>query len=162
MPGMGQDNISLNNPTIVSLFHHHLYVTSIYWIIGIGLVLLLGATLLRRLTVFNLSRGGAIRTTYAHRLANRLWPDMGLRRHLAVPALDAPGTCGRGRQADRGGRALFPAPIDSAQRVAVERPSDLASPRAPHGFRWASGLPSLCRTAPSGAPRPWWRRAGER
>ncbi|MGC2484670.1 MAG: SCO family protein [Acidimicrobiales bacterium] len=58
MPGMGNDNISLTNPTIVSIFHHHLYVTSIYWIIGIGLVLLLGATLLRRLTTFNLSPAG--------------------------------------------------------------------------------------------------------
>jgi cytochrome oxidase Cu insertion factor (SCO1/SenC/PrrC family) len=58
MPGMFKENISLTNPTIVALFHHHLYVTSIYWIIGIGLVLLLGATLLRRLTTFNLSPAG--------------------------------------------------------------------------------------------------------
>ncbi|MGC2168795.1 MAG: hypothetical protein WA580_06815, partial [Acidimicrobiales bacterium] len=58
MLDMGRDNIALNNPTIVAIFHHHLYVTSIYWIIGIGLILLLGATLLRRLTTFNLSPAG--------------------------------------------------------------------------------------------------------
>jgi cytochrome oxidase Cu insertion factor (SCO1/SenC/PrrC family) len=58
MPGMDNDNISLTNPTIVALFHHHLYVTSVYWIIAIGLILLLGATLLRRLTGFNLSPAG--------------------------------------------------------------------------------------------------------
>src|ERR1700691_3468200 len=58
MPGMGQNNVSVTNTLVVALFRHHLYVTSIYWIIGIGLVLLLGATLLRRLTTFNLSPAG--------------------------------------------------------------------------------------------------------
>ncbi len=58
MPGMGRNNVSLTNNLVVSLFRHHLYVTSIYWIIGIGLVLLLGATLLRRLNRFNLSSAG--------------------------------------------------------------------------------------------------------
>ena len=34
---MGQNNVSLLNPIVVSLFRHHLYVTSVYWIIGIAL-----------------------------------------------------------------------------------------------------------------------------
>jgi cytochrome oxidase Cu insertion factor (SCO1/SenC/PrrC family) len=55
---MGQNNVSVTNTLVVALFRHHLYVTSVYWIIGIGLVLLLGATLLRRLNRFNLSRDG--------------------------------------------------------------------------------------------------------
>jgi cytochrome oxidase Cu insertion factor (SCO1/SenC/PrrC family) len=50
--------VSVTDDLVVSLFRHHLYVTSIYWIIGIGLVLLIGATLLRRLNLFNLSPGG--------------------------------------------------------------------------------------------------------
>lgn len=58
MPGMGRNNVSVTNTLVVALFRHHLYVTSIYWIIGIGLVLLLGATLLRRLNRFNLSSEG--------------------------------------------------------------------------------------------------------
>jgi cytochrome oxidase Cu insertion factor (SCO1/SenC/PrrC family) len=55
---MGQNNVSLTNPIVVSVFRHHLYVTSIYWIIGIALLVLLGATLLRRLNTFNLSKAG--------------------------------------------------------------------------------------------------------
>lgn len=58
MPGMGQNNVSLTSPIVVSIFRHHLYVTSIYWIIGIALVLLLGVTFLRRLNTFNLSKAG--------------------------------------------------------------------------------------------------------
>src|SRR6202453_1137537 len=58
MPGMGQNNVSLTSPIVVSIFRHHLYVTSIYWIIGIALVLLLGATFMRRLNTFNVSKAG--------------------------------------------------------------------------------------------------------
>jgi cytochrome oxidase Cu insertion factor (SCO1/SenC/PrrC family) len=58
MPGMGQNNVSLTSPIVVSIFRHHLYVTSIYWIIGIALVLLLAVTFLRRLNTFNLSKAG--------------------------------------------------------------------------------------------------------
>jgi cytochrome oxidase Cu insertion factor (SCO1/SenC/PrrC family) len=58
MPGMGQNNVSLTNPLVVSLFHHSIYVTSVYWIIAVALALLLGATMLRRLNSFNLSKGG--------------------------------------------------------------------------------------------------------
>jgi cytochrome oxidase Cu insertion factor (SCO1/SenC/PrrC family) len=55
---MGQNNVSLTNPIVVALFHHSVYVTSVYWIIGIALVLLLSATLSRRLNTFNLSKVG--------------------------------------------------------------------------------------------------------
>jgi cytochrome oxidase Cu insertion factor (SCO1/SenC/PrrC family) len=58
MPGMSKDNVSLNNPIIVSLFRHSVFVSSVYWIIAIALLVLLGATLLRRLSTFNLSREG--------------------------------------------------------------------------------------------------------
>jgi cytochrome oxidase Cu insertion factor (SCO1/SenC/PrrC family) len=55
---MFKDNVSLNNPLVVSLFHHDVYVSALYWIIGIALLALLGATLLRRLNTFNLSNEG--------------------------------------------------------------------------------------------------------
>ena len=58
MPGMFKSNVSVDNPLVVSLFHHSVYVTSVYWIIAIALVALLGATLLRRLNTFNLSSDG--------------------------------------------------------------------------------------------------------
>jgi cytochrome oxidase Cu insertion factor (SCO1/SenC/PrrC family) len=58
MPGMGQNNVSLLNPIVVSLFRHHLYISSVYWIIGIALAVLLGATFTRRLNTFNVSRSG--------------------------------------------------------------------------------------------------------
>ena len=44
MPGMFKDNVSLNNPIVVALFRHDVYVSSVYWIIAIALALLLGAT----------------------------------------------------------------------------------------------------------------------
>jgi len=58
MPGMFHNTVSLTDPTIVTLFRHHIYGTATYWIVGIGIVLLLVATLLRRLNRFNLSREG--------------------------------------------------------------------------------------------------------
>jgi cytochrome oxidase Cu insertion factor (SCO1/SenC/PrrC family) len=58
MPGMFKDNVSLNNPIVVALFRHDVYVSSVYWIIAIALALLLGATLSRRLSTFNLSSAG--------------------------------------------------------------------------------------------------------
>ena len=58
MPGMGKNNVSLLNPIVVTLFRHHLYVSSVYWIIGIALVLLLVATFTGRLNTFNVSRAG--------------------------------------------------------------------------------------------------------
>ena len=58
MPGMGKNNVSLLNPIVVALFRHHLYISAVYWIIGIALVLLLGATFTRRLNTFNISPSG--------------------------------------------------------------------------------------------------------
>ena len=58
MPGMGKNNVSLLNPIVVTLFRHHLYVSSVYWIIGIALVVLLVATFTGRLNTFNVSRAG--------------------------------------------------------------------------------------------------------
>jgi cytochrome oxidase Cu insertion factor (SCO1/SenC/PrrC family) len=58
MPGMGRNNVSVTNPIIVSLFRHNLLGTAIYWIVGLGLVLLLGAVLTNRVGTFNLSREG--------------------------------------------------------------------------------------------------------
>ena len=58
MPGMSRNNVSLNNPIIVSLFRHSAFVSSVYWIIAVALLVLLAATLLRRLNTFNLSREG--------------------------------------------------------------------------------------------------------
>jgi cytochrome oxidase Cu insertion factor (SCO1/SenC/PrrC family) len=58
MPGMFKDNVSLNNPLVVALFHHDVYISAVYWIIAVALALLLGATLLHRLSTFNLSKAG--------------------------------------------------------------------------------------------------------
>ncbi|MCU1363762.1 MAG: hypothetical protein JWM55_1590 [Acidimicrobiaceae bacterium] len=58
MPGMSRNNVSVTNPLVVSLFRHSVFVSSVYWIIAVALVVLLGATLVRRLNTFNLSAGG--------------------------------------------------------------------------------------------------------
>ena len=58
MPGMGRNNVSISNQIVVSLFRHSIYVSSVYWIIALALVLLLAATMLRRLNTFNLSSAG--------------------------------------------------------------------------------------------------------
>src|ERR1700677_1642754 len=58
MPGMFKDNVSLNNPIVVALFHHDVYITSVYWIIAVALLLLCGATLMRQLNRFNISSAG--------------------------------------------------------------------------------------------------------
>ncbi|MFZ0768881.1 MAG: SCO family protein [Acidimicrobiales bacterium] len=55
---MFKSNVTVTNPLVVALFHHAVYVTSVYWIIALALAVLLGATLLRRLTMFNLSHAG--------------------------------------------------------------------------------------------------------
>jgi cytochrome oxidase Cu insertion factor (SCO1/SenC/PrrC family) len=55
---MGHSNVTVGNPLIVSLFRHDLLGTAIYWIVGLGLVLLLGAVLTKRVGTFNLSREG--------------------------------------------------------------------------------------------------------
>ncbi len=58
MPGMGGNNVSLSNSIVVSLFRHDVFATALYWIIGLALVVLLAATLTRRLNSFNLSAAG--------------------------------------------------------------------------------------------------------
>lgn len=58
MPMAHPSPIDLMNPLVVALFHHRVYVTSVLWIIAIGLVCLLGAVLLGKVTTFNLSVSG--------------------------------------------------------------------------------------------------------
>lgn len=58
MPGMGGSKIQLNNPLVVSIFRHALFFSSVLWILGIGLAVLLVATLLKRVFMFNLSEHG--------------------------------------------------------------------------------------------------------
>lgn len=58
MPGMGGSSFTNTNPLVVSLFHHSAFETSAAWIIEMALVLLVGASVLRRVTTFNLSNTG--------------------------------------------------------------------------------------------------------
>lgn len=58
MPGMSHNNVSTSNVIVQGLFRHDIYVTSVYWIIALALVCLLGASVLRRLNSFNLSPEG--------------------------------------------------------------------------------------------------------
>ena len=58
MPGMGHNNLSNTNPIVVALFHHSLFVSGAYWIIGIATILLFGVILLGRISNFNLSPAG--------------------------------------------------------------------------------------------------------
>jgi cytochrome oxidase Cu insertion factor (SCO1/SenC/PrrC family) len=55
---MGHSNLTDTNPLVVALFHHSVYVTSVYWIIGIATLLLFGVILLGRINNFNLSSAG--------------------------------------------------------------------------------------------------------
>ena len=55
MPGMGGSPIQLNNPLVVAMFRHSLLVTSVYWILGLGLAILLASMFTRRIYAFNLS-----------------------------------------------------------------------------------------------------------
>ncbi len=58
MPGMGGSPIQLTNPIVVAIFRHALFVTSVFWILGIGLAILIIATVLGRTYKFNLSDAG--------------------------------------------------------------------------------------------------------
>ncbi len=58
MPGMGGAPLDLNNPLVVSIFRHALFLSSVLWILGIGLVLLVTALVTKRVYVFNLSENG--------------------------------------------------------------------------------------------------------
>ena len=55
---MHSPSFSYTNPVIVSIFKHAIYVSAVLWIIGIALFLVLGATLAKRITLFNLSPDG--------------------------------------------------------------------------------------------------------
>jgi cytochrome oxidase Cu insertion factor (SCO1/SenC/PrrC family) len=58
MPGMGGSSFSLTNPLVNSIFRHNAFETSVSWIIALALVLLIVASLLRRVNTFNLSAAG--------------------------------------------------------------------------------------------------------
>ncbi len=58
MPGMGHNNVTLTNQLVVNLFRHSVYVTAVYWIVALALVILIVAALSGRLTTFNLSATG--------------------------------------------------------------------------------------------------------
>ncbi len=58
MPGMGRNNVTVTNSLVVSLFRHDLLGTAVYWIVGLGIILLLLAVMTRRVGDFNLSRDG--------------------------------------------------------------------------------------------------------
>jgi cytochrome oxidase Cu insertion factor (SCO1/SenC/PrrC family) len=55
---MGGSSISLTNSLVNSLFRHNAFETSVSWIIGVALLLLIGASLLRRVNTFNVSTEG--------------------------------------------------------------------------------------------------------
>ena len=58
MPMSGPTQIDLTEPSVVEAFKHSLYVTSVYWIIGLALAALIGAFVTRRVGSFNLSPAG--------------------------------------------------------------------------------------------------------
>jgi cytochrome oxidase Cu insertion factor (SCO1/SenC/PrrC family) len=57
---MGGSPISLTNPLVNSIFRHNAFETSVSWIIGIALLLLVVASLFRRVNTFNLSSSGLL------------------------------------------------------------------------------------------------------
>jgi cytochrome oxidase Cu insertion factor (SCO1/SenC/PrrC family) len=50
--------VDLTSPTVVALFKHSIYITSVFWIIAIALALVIASVLLRRTGTFNLSAAG--------------------------------------------------------------------------------------------------------
>lgn len=54
----GPNSVDLTSPVVVASFKHGLYVTSVFWIIGIALALLVVAVVMRRINLFNLSPQG--------------------------------------------------------------------------------------------------------
>jgi len=76
MPGMGGSSFSSTNPLVVSLFRHSGFETSVSWIIAIALVMLVVASVLRRVNTFNLSAGGlgeARSRTYLRMAFGAVW-----------------------------------------------------------------------------------------
>jgi cytochrome oxidase Cu insertion factor (SCO1/SenC/PrrC family) len=57
---MGGSPIELTNPLVVSIFRHALFLTSMFWILGIGMVILLASLLSKRVFEFNLSERGLL------------------------------------------------------------------------------------------------------
>jgi cytochrome oxidase Cu insertion factor (SCO1/SenC/PrrC family) len=55
---MGGAPVSLTNPLVNSIFRHNAFETSVSWIIGIALLLLIVASVLKRVNTFNLSTSG--------------------------------------------------------------------------------------------------------
>lgn len=58
MPGMGGSRIQLTNPLVESIFRHDLFLSAILWILALGLVILLIATMRGWAFHFNLSEAG--------------------------------------------------------------------------------------------------------
>src|SRR5665213_3433579 len=76
MPGMGGSSFSSTNPLVVAMFHHNAFETSVSWIIALALVLLVVASILRRVNSFNLSSGGlgeARSRTYLRMAFGAIW-----------------------------------------------------------------------------------------
>ncbi|MGH9020369.1 MAG: SCO family protein [Acidimicrobiales bacterium] len=55
---MGSRSLSLLNPIVVAMFRHNAFVGSVSWIVGVALVVLVLASVTRRIGRFNLSAGG--------------------------------------------------------------------------------------------------------
>jgi hypothetical protein len=82
---------------VVAIFKHSIYVTSVFWIIAIALVLVIGSLLLGRTGTFNLSSAGLNEPrnrTYLRMAFGAIWLIDGL---LAIPELDAAGSGHRHR-----------------------------------------------------------------
>lgn len=76
MPGMGGSPIELTNPLVVALFRHSLLITSAFWILGVGLIILITALASRRVFAFNLSPRGLDEPrsrTYLRWMFGSLW-----------------------------------------------------------------------------------------
>lgn len=76
MPGMGGSSFSSTNALVVSMFHHNAFETSVSWIIALALVMLVVASILRRVNSFNLSPGGlgeARSRTYLRMAFGAIW-----------------------------------------------------------------------------------------
>jgi len=123
MPGMGGSSFSSTNPLVVSLFRHSGFETSVSWIIAIALVMLVVASVLRRVNTFNLSAGGLAKRAAGRTFA---WPSGHLahRRDFAVPGVDAVGHGQWRRRTGRRGHAELATRADVRWHRHMEQPSD--------------------------------------
>ena len=132
MPGMGQEQrLVVDNPIVVSLFHHSVYVDSVYWIIGIALAVPARRHSDAPAEHLQPLEGRASANLGRAPPAPRLRGHLGVRRHLAVPAGDAARSRQRRRAPDcrRGAELLHP--LMYSAHSPVEQPPD----RASHGNR---------------------------